>query len=176
MIKTNTMKAIYSLLVIIGFWLIGCDHSSEHDKSQVKLKSEIITTDKTDFNFTEKIFLPVYSDIYFSANKEVLNLTVTISISNIDPDQTIYILKGDYYNTDGEIQNSYINKTAEIGPLKTINLVVDRMDTRGGTGANFIFEWGSDSLINRPLIQAVMITTVNQQGISFVTEGIPIKE
>jgi hypothetical protein len=66
-----------------------------------------------------------------------LYLTATISISNIDPSQTIYILKGDYYNTDGEIQNSYIDKTVEIDPLKTINIVFDRMDKRGGTGANF---------------------------------------
>lgn len=106
----------------------------------------------------------------------MLNLTTTVSISNIDPYQDIYILSVDYYNTEGEKQENLFPETVEIGPMKTINFVVDRMDTRGGTGANFLFEWSAYSMINRPLIQAVMITTVNQQGISFVTKGVQIVE
>ena len=170
------MKSIILFLVFSVMLLLSCNQTGEKDSSKVHIKTEFVTTDKSDFSQTEKIYLPVYSDIYFSADRDILNLTATVSISNIDPYQPVYILSGDYYNTEGEIQGNYIPETVEIGPMKTINFVLDRMDTRGGTGANFLFEWSADSMINRPLIQAVMITTVNQQGISFVTKGVPIAE
>ena len=170
------MKILPVFLSLFLIFLVSCDELSEKSSSKVQIKTEFVTTEKSDFRQTEMIYLPVYSDIYFSARRDIMNLTATISIHNIDPVQNIYILSGDYYNTEGEKQENYFPKTVVIGPLKTMNFVVDRMDTRGGTGANFLFEWSADSMGNRPLIEAVMIATENQQGISFITRGVPIVE
>jgi hypothetical protein len=52
---------------------------------------------------------------------------------------------------------------------------VTRNDTKGGSGANFIVEWIAQTEISEPLVEAVMIGTDSQQGISFVGQGRVIK-
>jgi hypothetical protein len=46
---------------------------------------------------------------------------------------------------------------------------------QGGAGASFVIDWGSNSPKAKPLIQAVMIGTLSQQGISFITQGVVIE-
>ncbi|MBT8364361.1 MAG: DUF3124 domain-containing protein, partial [Deltaproteobacteria bacterium] len=44
-------------------------------------------------------------------------------------------------------------------------------DKAGGSGANFIVVWKSESQVNPPIIEGVMIGTHSGQGISFVSRG-----
>ena len=63
-----------------------------------------------------------------------------------------------------------------LGPLATAEFVVDESDRTGGAGASFLVEWVADGPVSAPVVEAVMISTAGQQGISFVTEGRVVEE
>ena len=106
--------------------------------------------------------------------KRVYNLTSVISIRNTNISDTIYVQKADYFSTNGRLIRSYFNEPIFLGPLETVEIVIDEYDKEGGTGANFIFEWIIDPDLNDPLFEAVMISTLGQQGLTFTTQGIKI--
>ncbi|MEM8603550.1 MAG: DUF3124 domain-containing protein, partial [Cyanobacteria bacterium P01_H01_bin.121] len=46
----------------------------------------------------------------------------------------------------------------------------------GGSGANFIVRWGAAREVSTPIVEAVMISTQSQQGLSFVSAAKVIEE
>ena len=123
------------------------------------------------------VYVPAYSSIYHSNLKWEFNLTVTLSIHNIDLKNKIIIDSIDYCNTSGKIIQSYIkDKKISLQPLETYNLGIKESDVRGGIGANFIIRWHSQARVNNPIIETIMISTSGQQGISFTSRGVTIAE
>jgi hypothetical protein len=59
--------------------------------------------------------------------------------------------------------------------MASTDFVVDSTDTSGGSGANFIVEWIAQTQISEPIVEAVMIGTESNRGISFVSAGKVIK-
>jgi hypothetical protein len=57
--------------------------------------------------------------------------------------------------------------------MSSIEFVVERTESAGGAGANFVVRWGSQQTGVQPLIQSVMIGTA--QGISFLAAGVEMK-
>ena len=123
-----------------------------------------------------KVYLPLYSYIYHLHDQRTFDLTITVSIRNISPTDSLYILNADYYNTIGENIRQYFESPIYIKPLETVEIIISEQDTEGGSGANFVFEWAANTDKNPPLFEAVMISTYGQQGLSFVTRGVPISE
>lgn len=126
--------------------------------------------------YQEEVYVPVYSDIYHLNGERRFLLTITLSIRNILQDQSVYIGRVDYFDSDGKLIRSYLEKTIELKPLQSVEFVVERDEQAGKTGPNFIVSWGGASALNPPVIQAVMIGTSSQQGISFVTNGVRIQQ
>jgi len=125
----------------------------------------------------ETVYVPAYSSIFHSDLQWEFNLSITLSIHNVDLDNTIVITAIDYYNTPGKLIHKYIKgKNIEIKPFETFNLGIKERDTRGGVGANFIVKWHSTSKVNRPVVESIMIGTSGQQGVSFTSRGVPVKE
>lgn len=122
----------------------------------------------------EVIYVPVYSNV-FHLGRNLYPLTATLNIHNIDLDNSILLTRVDYYDTDGKLIRRYLQQSMEVSPLQTVQFVVAEGDTSGGTGANFIVEWISKTQVNSPLVEALMISTRTQQGLSFVTSGRVIK-
>ncbi|MBU4263957.1 MAG: DUF3124 domain-containing protein [Proteobacteria bacterium] len=54
--------------------------------------------------------------------------------------------------------------------------IVKESDTQGGLGAKFLVRWQADKTVNAPLVETVMIGTKMQQGISFTSRAIVLKE
>ena len=119
-------------------------------------------------------YLPIYSHIYYAQENSAFYLTATISIRNISPDKTAYLLNANYFNTDGKLVKEYLKRPIFIKPLETIEFVIAESDKSGGSGANFIFDWAVEDGRNAPLFEAVMISTQGQQGLSFTTRGVRI--
>jgi hypothetical protein len=118
----------------------------------------------------------VYSEIYSNNEHRTHALTATISIRNINKSDTIWVDEANYFNTQGELIRAYIQQSVYIAPLETVEIVIAEDDLSGGSGSNFLFSWVDQTpTIQPPFIQAVMISTSGQQGISFVTEGIPVQ-
>ena len=80
-----------------------------------------------------------------------------------------------YYDSAGTLVREYLKEPAELGPLATVEFVIQRVDTAGGPGANFLVQWLGQSDVDEPLIEAVMIGQSGNGGISFISTGRIIK-
>lgn len=125
--------------------------------------------------FSDIIYVPIYSDIYLDQQNESTLLAATLSIRNTSFSDSLFISTIDYYNTEGALVRSYIENPISLGPMATINYVVDKDDDTGGPGANFIVELSAKTNI-RPLIQAIMVgQSASNKAFSFAMDGYSIK-
>jgi hypothetical protein len=123
----------------------------------------------------QTIYVPIYSHIYTRDKHRSINLTATLSIRNTDAQHAIRITSVRYYGTDGAQVREYASAPVRLSPMASTDFVVAEDDTSGGVGANFIVEWGAGVEVTEPVVEAVMISTASQQGISFVSAGRVIK-
>ena len=121
-------------------------------------------------------YLSIYSQIYSEKEKRTHDLTVTVSIRNTDHDQRIYLTGASLYDSKGEKIKNYLSSPAYIDPMETVEIIIDEKDKSGGTGGNFLFHWQKEASANAPLFEAVMISTVGQQGLSFTTTGVDLTD
>lgn len=119
----------------------------------------------------ENVYVPVYSHIYQQNQQKTFNLTTTLSIRNTDLEHSVNIKKVYYYDSQGMPVHRFLDSIRTVSPLSSISFVVEEEDLRGGVGANFLVLWESEEMVSRPVIEAVMISTSQQQGISFVSAG-----
>lgn len=125
----------------------------------------------------EIVYVPIYSSVFYQDGKRTLELAATLSVHNIDLQNPITVEKVDYYNTKGELIRKHLDKAVVLKPLETKNFVIEKEDTTGGTGANFLVQWQSPGVaVNSPIIEALMISAGSGQGISFTTVGRVIKK
>lgn len=128
--------------------------------------------------YQDTVYVPIYSDIYNESKDVKFNLTATLSIRNTSLKEKIYIHDIDYYDSKGKLVRKYISNEQDIylDAMQSIEYVIEENDTEGGTGANFIINWASTNPNLYPIFEGIMISTNGQQGISFSTMGISIKE
>ena len=119
----------------------------------------------------QALYVPAYSHIYIGHKATPYMLTVTLSIRNIDPDLPFTLETVDYHGTEGKLLKHYLDNPMTIAPMATVRYVVLAPDKTGGSGANFIVKWSSAISLNPPIVEAVMIGTQSQQGISFTSRG-----
>lgn len=124
----------------------------------------------------QTIYVPIYSHIYIRDKSRAINLTATLSIRNTDAQNQIRINSVRYYDTNGTLLKEYVNKPLSLAPMASTDFVVAEDDASGGAGANFIVEWGAGVGVTDPVVEAVMISTASQQGISFVSAGRVIRD
>lgn len=131
------------------------------------------TVELTDFDslVTGKTYLSIYSQIYSISEHKTHNLTAMVSIRNTSETDTIYLNKAKYFDTKGSLVKNYIEHSIYISPLETIEIIIGEKETEGGTGSNFIFDWQTKTNTSEPLFEAVMNSTIGQQGLSFTTQG-----
>lgn len=123
----------------------------------------------------QMVYVPVYSHIYAKGGKPFL-LEATLSVRNSDPTEDITIASVRYYDTNGNLIKDYLEKPMLLKPLATAEFLVAQKEIEGGSGANFMVKWVSDTKVNEPVIEAVMIGIESQTSISFVRAGIAIEE
>jgi hypothetical protein len=124
----------------------------------------------------QTVYVPIYSHIYSGNKERPVYLAATLSIRNADPGRAIQITAVDYYDSSGRLLKRYLDSSIELGKLASIRYVVKESDKSGGSGANFIVIWQANQPATPPLIEAIMISTQNQQGISFTSRGYVIAE
>ena len=168
------MKKIIKLLTLVTIILFfnSCDKEKELSSiNETNWNKRTVNTISKDSLIQGKTYLSVYSEIYSGTEHRSLSLTATVSLRNINVEDTIFIDKATYYNTHGEAIRTYFNKTIFIAPMETVEIVIDESDKEGGTGANFLFNWSIKPNSTEPYFESVMLSTSGQQGISFTTQG-----
>jgi hypothetical protein len=124
----------------------------------------------------QSVYVSIYSHIYHGDRERPFDLAATLSIRNTDPKQEITLISADYFDSNGNLLRKYVEKPIKLKKLATTRYVIKSSDKSGGSGAKFIVRWKSDEAVNAPLIEAIMISTVSAQGISFISRGLAINE
>ncbi len=158
--------------------LSSCNENTDISATKIHQpdwKSRQVSSDKLTSMTTGTTYLPVYSHVYQKNENRTFNLTITVSIRNISTEDTIYLATADYFNTSGDPIRKYLKSPVYVAPLETIELIIAENDNEGGSGANFIFDWATKQGTPPPLLEAIMISTYHQQGLSFSTRGVVVE-
>ena len=163
-------------------FLLSCNSQEISNQQQTVPKQvtqphlKVVTlADKSEIAMGQTIYVPIYSHIYYENQQKVFDLSATLSIRNTDLTYPIIIASVRYYDTTGKLIKHYLEQPVELGSLGSMDFVVERTDTSGGSGANFIVEWIAKTTVSEPVVEAVMISAVSNQGISFISSGKVIK-
>lgn len=179
------------VIFVLGIVWGGC--ASEQEAPSTKEQSSgpvieqksssdvVLQQEPTDFkrkksSVGQLVYVPVYSHIYQQNRQKTFNLTTTLSIRNADPYRPFTITEVAYYDSKGNLVQQYVDSTEKIRPLASTSYVIEETDLRGGVGANFLVRWSSQSPIYPPAVEAVNISTSQQQGISFLSVGRVLQE
>lgn len=122
----------------------------------------------------QTVYVPCYSHIYHGVKTRPIALTITLSVRNTDPGRVLTLESVDYHNTEGKLVKRYLDKPLRLEPLMTVEYLVGENDASGGSGANFMVRWSAEEPANPLFVEAVMIGTSGQQGISFTSQGLPL--
>ncbi|WP_201550218.1 DUF3124 domain-containing protein [Psychrobacter fjordensis] len=175
-------RRVSVLLIAVMALLSGCDESaqdpnvllSEHQKDPIEALEITSDVDHSQFGYKQTFYVPIYSDIYTDRDARKVLLSATLSVRNTTFKKSLYINKIDYYDTDGALVKSYLDKPIELPAMATLNYIVEKEEDKGGSGANFIIEVeGIDETV-KPVIEAVMIGNFSNKGFAFSTEGTPV--
>ncbi len=130
----------------------------------------------------QTLYLPIYSNIWHGdkviENKYPVSAQVSalVSIRNTSLKTPIRVISARYYSTDGKLLREYLPKPAEIGAMGTLELFVERKESAGGSGANFIIQWDSATPTNPPVVEAVHADVRGgMPAISFITTARAIR-
>lgn len=170
-LSSRVFIAIQMLLV-----LNSCDRKNEivNDKSNGLPKTEKFLRaeiSKTRMLHGQSVYVPIYSSIYNRYENNLLHLTAILSIRNISPESEIVISEISYHDTNGKLIKNYIDGPFNLGKLASKEFVIPENDLSGGTGANFLVKWMSDTFVAAPIIEAVMIGEHGTKGFSFTSRG-----
>lgn len=175
--KSHVLKLSVILITSI---LTSCSDKSPNQNAQGQDELESLELEapipKSEIHYTNIIYVPIYSDIYFDDANQKNLLAATLSIRNTSYTDTLFVSKIDYFNTDGELVKSYIDNPISLRPMASVNYVVATQDDTGGAGANFIVALSSKSTDLYPLVQAIMVGKNGNKGFAFSTDGYSISQ
>jgi hypothetical protein len=164
----------FIVIVIAAAIITGCKEKYEEKIHYPSNSYEYIKIDTAHFVVQQTVYVPIYSHIYIKDGKNVKNLTATLSVRSTNFSDSIFITSVDYYGSHGKLIKKYLDSTLLLKPINSVEFIVEEEESEGGAGANFIVEWRAKKVINPPLIQAVMLGTYYNIGISFAVDGVPI--
>jgi hypothetical protein len=118
------------------------------------------------------VYVPVYSHIALpGAEQHTLQLSATLSIRNTDPHQRIILTAVDYYDTHGRCVETYLPESFALAPMASTEVLVPQLDTRGGSGANFLVQWAAETTVSEPVIEVVMAGISGNYSFAFARPG-----
>ena len=119
----------------------------------------------------QTVYVPVYSQIFHGDRARPFNLTVTLSVRNTDQGHPIKVTGVDYYDGQGKLFKKYQEASLTLGPLASRHYVVNESDVATGALASFLVQWESEAKVTAPVVNAIMIGTASNQGLSFSFQG-----
>jgi hypothetical protein len=124
----------------------------------------------------QAVYLPIYSHIWYgdrlkTGKPEWLPLSALVSIRNTDLQRTLTLTSAKYYDTDGKFLQEFVPAPVKVGPMGTHEILIERKESAGGSGANFVIRWEATQELNAPIIEAVHAEARAPKSLSFVTSG-----
>jgi hypothetical protein len=127
----------------------------------------------------QALYLPIYSHVWHGeadgkGEPTKTLVSVSVSIRNTDPAKPIRIVSAQYYDTDGKKLREYVTSPKTLGPMGTYEIFVPRSDDRGGSGANFVISWKSDTPVSPPVVEGFHANLPAGRSFAFMTWARPI--
>jgi hypothetical protein len=124
----------------------------------------------------QSLYLTIYShiwhgDVVASGERTKTLMSVSVSIRNTDLVKSIRILSAQYYDTDGKMLKAYVASPKTIGPMGTHELFIPRSDDTGGSGANFVITWKSDTPASPPIVEGIHANLPAGRSIAFTSSA-----
>ncbi len=168
------MKLAFQLLILSSFLFISCHPSVEDVQlaENLEWQKRSVKIPVAKVQDEGSTYLGVYSQVYSKNAHNMVGLTVTVSLRNTHNEDTAYVLSTKYYDTHGKMIRNYFEKPIYILPMETLQIIIPELDIEGGSGGNFIIDWAVTDSKFPPIFDAVMISTLGQQGLSFTSHGL----
>jgi hypothetical protein len=177
--RLMSWQGIVFALLLFGFGLfVGSyrysaepAHSTALERLQPVPAGSPASTDGT------VVYVPVYSSLSLGVNTrtQTVDLAATVSVRNTSSVLPITLQWVRYYDSSGNKVRDYLEKPSALAPLRSVEFVIQRADTSGGPGANFLIRWNGPANVDEPLIEAVMIGQSGNAGVSFTSRGQIVK-
>lgn len=124
----------------------------------------------------QTVYVPAYTQVYYSAKGETFPLVTTLMVHNTDPAADIRLESVALYDTAGKLLRQQLPAPTSLDPFATLDFLAHGLAKAQGLGACFIVKWSAPAPVNPPLLECLMIGTAGQQGISFRSQGRVIAE
>ena len=176
-------KVVFSSVIMLSVLLAFSCKQNEANKRSSNPKTENFNANTLlldEHEHTKKVkgqllYMPIYSNVpYFEFGRK-FDLSAFVAIHNTDLRYPIKVTKVLFFDNAGKLVANYLSKDTVISPLGAADFFIPERD-QSGTGANFLIEWVSDTLVNEPLIETVMLGLTSGQGVSFSSVGKVIRE
>jgi hypothetical protein len=99
-----------------------------------------------------------------------------MAIRNTDREGEIYITNVTYYDTAGQLIETYLDGVYGLGPMASAFILINVSDQRGGLGANFVVTWRTAAEVSDPVVEAIMVGASGTKGFSFTSQARVIEE
>ncbi|MCK6600558.1 MAG: DUF3124 domain-containing protein [Bacteroidetes bacterium] len=172
---------LWVLYLISGF-LLGCqpekfrEAGSENTGSTFQPSDYGLQDNPVKLVRGQVLYLPVYSNIPYSLDSVKFDMSAFLAVHNTDFRQPVRIKRIQFFNSKGRMVKEYTETPArQLGPLETADFYVPYSD-KSGTGANFLIEWESDSLVTEPLIESVTINLNSPNSLAVLSTGKVLRE
>lgn len=151
---------------------LGCTQTPTTPVTQMPLPHTARQTEpvKRNEHRGQLLYVPCYSEVHLNQERR-FRLAITLSIRNTSLTDTLVVKEVSYYDSAGKLVKQFADSEIEVGPLATVDFFVPEEDRTGGTGANFLVRWASESPITDPVVEAVMVSTAGANGVSFVSSA-----
>ena len=136
--------------------------------------------DELDLSKGQTLYLPIYSHIWYgdrAPNGRQLKalLSALVSIRNTSLKTSIKVTSARYYNTDGKLLKEFVSAPRVIAPMGTMELFVEKKESEGGSGANFVIQWEAATATNPPVVEAVHTDIQLNRTPTFITTARAIR-
>jgi hypothetical protein len=127
----------------------------------------------------QHLYLPIYAFIQYgdldrSGVARQVPVSALVSIHNTDLDKPLKVLVARYYSTEGKFLRNFLSAPRILKPMETLELLVERRDEVGGSGANFVIQWEAAVPVSPPLVQALHVELQTNRAIVFTTDAVLI--
>jgi hypothetical protein len=169
---THERRGLAAVAIVIALLMSAPVHAetSAQDKLLAPFASAL-TAPQGELARSGAIYVPTYSHLPISGGHYNLDLSVTLSIRNTSPKQVMTVKRIEFFDTSGRMVQSYLTTPVGLRPYGTVNLFLPVLDRRGGSGGNFVVEWGGDADMPDPIVEAIMLGEFGGRSHSFVSRG-----
>jgi hypothetical protein len=165
--------AVAIVLFGAGLFLGSYRSPSEPIHSTVEERLQPAVTLPGESATSGTVYLPVYSALYLGVTNRAstVALAANVSVRNVSASHPITLDWVRYYDSVGKQVRDYLDKASTLPPMGSVEFVIQRSDTTGGPGANFLIRWHAAAVVDEPLIEAIMLGQSGNAGISFSSRG-----